>query len=573
MEQHTTSKIAEEKKRREETARTKKRLAWALALVFAIVLCVGGFFLKSYLARKEISTSRLTYQTVALQEGEIHDILSGSGTLTANREEAFTAPGDFTTVESVHYRTGETVPAGSVVMILSCLEVEEEIALLEESLDEVLDELTDVTQGRKSLSVTAPNSGIVKNIQGLEGSICEDLDYLCLISTDGTVKVVAEHASGLSLYDRVICQSGALESQGRVMDVDPETGAATILAEDVGFLFGAVCTLLTPEGEILGTGTFDVNEYVKVTVPAGKVAAVNCTENQKVSRGKSLFTLEEGAPSEAYLDLKQQREDLEEQIQNLKDGLIITADWDAMLTSLSVSKGDSLSEGAILCTLSGTDGYQLSLAIDELDISSVTHGQQADVTLDAIGGTYAGTVENISYAGSGSYVTSYTVSILTEPIPGAYPGMSASGEVVVKSSGNSLILPVSAIQYEGRGREQKAFVYLAEEESPGLVKDADALNLASLTRVYVEPGMSDGSYIAVQVEGLSAGDLIWQSSLVTTAIFESEETTTQTMPGSMGGMGGFPGGSGGGMPSFSGGGMPGGGSFPGGMQGQRGNRG
>ncbi|MBQ2770283.1 MAG: hypothetical protein IJF41_03500 [Clostridia bacterium] len=146
MEQHTTSKIAEEKKRRDQASRTKKRIGWALSLVLVVLLCAGGFFIKSYLDRQEMSASQFSYQAVALREGEIHSVLSGSGTLTANHEESFTAPGDYTTVDTVNYRTGETIPAGSVVMTLSCLEVEEEIILLEESLNQVLDELTDVNQ-------------------------------------------------------------------------------------------------------------------------------------------------------------------------------------------------------------------------------------------------------------------------------------------------------------------------------------------------------------------------------------------------------------------------------------------
>ena len=46
-------------------------------------------------------------------------------------------------------------------------------------------------------------------------------------------------------------------------------------------------------------------------------------------------------------------------------------------------------------------------------------------------GSYGATVSNVSYAGSGSYVTSYSVSLLIDPIPGAYPGMSASAEITV----------------------------------------------------------------------------------------------------------------------------------------------
>ena len=75
-----------------------------------------------------------------------------------NHSASFTAPGDYTTVESVHYQTGDAIAEGDVVMTLSCLEVEEEIDALEEELDDVLDKLASVDQDLSSsgLNVTAP---------------------------------------------------------------------------------------------------------------------------------------------------------------------------------------------------------------------------------------------------------------------------------------------------------------------------------------------------------------------------------------------------------------------------------
>lgn len=234
------------------------------------------------------------------------------------------------------------------------------------------------------------------------------------------------------------------------------------------------------------------------------------------------------------------------------------------MTSVSVEKGDKLSEGDALCALSSTDGYALSLAIDELDITSIQHGQAATVTLDALEGTFAGTVENISYSGSGNYVTSYTVTIVTEPIEGAYPGMSASAEVVIESSGDSLLVPVGAVQYSGRGDSRQAYLYLAAEgAADGDTQLAENIDLDSLEKQIVETGMSDGSYIVVTGEGLAAGTVIWQQQLTTTATYESSSSTTASfgMNGMQSGMpSGFPGGMGG----FPGG-MNGSSGYPGGM--------
>ena len=181
--------------------------------------------------------------------------------------------------------------------------------------------------------------------------------------------------------------------------------------------------------------------------------------------------------------------------------------------------------------------------------------------MDALEGEFAGTVTNISYSGSGSYVTSYTATITTEPIPGAYPGMSCSAEIVTETSGETMIVSVSAVQYDG----DTAFVYLAGDDAQlGTKVSASELDLDSLTKVTVTTGMSDGSYIAITADGLSAGDLIWVQELTSTATYSEDDETTTTF--SMGGQGGMMGGDSSGFTPPSGG--MGGGQMPsGGMPG------
>ena len=173
--------------------------------------------------------------------------------------------------------------------------------------------------------------------------------------------------------------------------------------------------------------------------------------------------------------------------------------------------------------MTGTGGFTIALSIDELDIASVKLGQNATVTLDALTGEFTGTVTNISYSGSGSYVTSYTATITTEPMEGAYPGMSASAEIITETSGETLIVPVSAVQYEG----DSAFVYLAGDGvQAGENRAEGQIDLDSLTKLTVTTGMSDGSYIVVTAEGLAAGDVIWSPERTSTATYSADDTTT-----------------------------------------------
>jgi multidrug efflux pump subunit AcrA (membrane-fusion protein) len=381
--------------------------------------------------------------------------------------------------------------------------------------------------------VTASKGGIVKDIQAQVGSIVDDMDYLCLIATDGKMQLNIPVTDGMAQYDAVSVQIGEDEQEGYITKI--EGGMATVVFTDNYYPIGTSATVISESGVSLGSGSITVNEYVEVTAASGKIASIKVTDNQKISKSSTVFTLAEGAPTAAYTKLKNTEAELLTKIEDLEGLLTVKADTDCTLTALSVKAGDTVAAGTAVCTLTGTGGFTLALSIDELDIASVKLGQSATVTLDALEGEFTGKVTNISYSGSGSYVTSFTATITTEPIEGAYPGMSASAQIVTETSGETLIVPVSAVQYEG----DTAFIYLADDGTqPGTMLADGALDLDKLTKLTVTTGMSDGSYIAVTAEGLAAGDVVWVPERTSNATYSSS-STSETASFTMIGQGGM----------------------------------
>jgi HlyD family secretion protein len=527
----------------------------------AVVAAVGIFLLVTNLGKDESTTSVLNYRVTSVSSGEISSTISGSGTLSALEAESVTAAAE-STITSVNFQPGDKISAGDVVMTLTSDELESQLESLQDDLSSTRSSLASARQYLTNLNVTATKSGIIKSVLVGVGDVVDDMAYLCRIATDGKMKVVITTVDGMKLYDAVTVQIGDETQDGYVTAISG--GNATVVFTDDYYPVGTSATVLNSDGAALGTGTLNVNEYVDVTAAYGQIATVLAKENTKVSKGSTVFTLAQGAPTATYTALKDTETDLLDQISDIEDQLTIKAEYDCELTSLSVTAGDTVSAGTALCTLTGTSGYTLALSIDELDIASVKLGQNATITLDALDGEFTGTVTNISYSGSGSYVTSYTATITTEPIDGAYPGMSASVEVITETSGETMIVSVSAVQYEG----DTAYVLLAgDDASNGDTLSANEIDLDSLTRVTVTTGMSDGSYIAISGEGLSAGSLIWMPERTTTATYSDDEETTTTF--TMGGMSGgqMPTGdfsSGGQMPSgnYGGGQMPSGGTAP-----------
>ena len=493
-----------------------------LLCAVAAVVVVGVVLAITLTSKSADGTSLLTYRATAVSSGEINATIDGSGTLAAQESQSVTTTEE-STVTSVNFAPGDAIKAGDVVMTMTSTEVESQIAELQDELSDTRASLATAKQLLTNLSVTNSKGGIVKDIKAQVGSIVDDMDYLCRVATDGKMQLTIPATDEMQPYDAVTVQIGDDEQAGYITKI--EDGIATIVFKDNYYPVGTSASVLSESGSTLGSGTIDVNEYVDVTAAAGRIAAINVEDNQKISKSYSVFTLAQGAPTAAYTTLKNTEAELLSKITDLEGLLTVKAETDCTLTALSAAVGDTLAAGTSVCTLTGTGGFTIALSIDELDIASVKLGQSASVTLDALGGEFAGTVTNISYSGSGTYVTSYTATITTEPIEGAYPGMSASAQITTDTSGETLIVPVSAVQYEG----ETAFVYLAEDgTTAGTMLQDGALDLDKLTKINVTTGMSDGSYIAITAEGLAAGDVVWLPERTTNATYSADDSTEDT---------------------------------------------
>jgi HlyD family secretion protein len=238
-----------------------------------------------------------------------------------------------------------------------------------------------------------------------------------------------------------------------------------------------------------------------------------------------------------------------------------TAPYDGVLIELPIAVDDELAANSQIAMIMGTDGFTMGIAVDELDISTVKVGQEVSFTIDAVDGYYEGLVTAVSYNGTSSGgTTAYQITAKLDFVEGVYPGMSASAEIVIESSGEGLLVPTSAIRTSG----DESYIYLAPSGAEeGTEYEEDQINIDDLTKVTVETGMSDGSYTIIESDEISDGDLI-----VIVTLTSTQTGSDSDGQGGFGGMGGFGGGRGpgGGMDfgdfdfeNFDPSGMPGGG--------------
>ncbi len=218
-----------------------------------------------------------------------------------------------------------------------------------------------------------------------------------------------------------------------------------------------------------------------------------------------------------------------------------TAPFDGVLIELPISKDGEVAANSEIAMIMGTDGFTMGIAVDELDISTVKVGQEVSFTIDAVDGDYTGAVTAVSYNGTSSGgTTAYQITAKVDYIEGVYPGMSASAEIVIESSGEGLLIPTSAIRTSG----DESYIYLAPSGAEeGTEYDEDDIDIDDLVKVTVTTGMSDGSYTIVESDEITEGALIVIVTLTSTQT--GSETNGQGGFGS--GFGGGRGPGGGGM--------------------------
>ena len=140
----------------------------------------------------------------------------------------------------------------------------------------------------------------------------------------------------------------------------------------------------------------------------------------------------------------------------------------------------------------------VEMVVDELDITSVAVGQDAEVTVDALPGrAYTGTVEKVDPNGKNTGGnTKYTVTISIPRDEKMLKGMNATAILTVGVTENVLTLPAAALSQRGRN----TIVYT------GCDRETKTL----LEPVEVETGVSDGVTVEI-TGGLEEGQTVYYS--------------------------------------------------------------
>lgn len=619
----------------------KKKRKIVVACV-AIVLALLMYFVIDTLAGGPVSSvfknEDKAFNTATVSYGSVTKVIEGSGTVAPNDEYQVTSmlKGD---IIADYIEEGMTVKEGDVLFEIDPDDINDSITNAQEGLTKAQLSLNDATESYNDLTITADFSGVITELNVKNGDeVSGNQPIVTVKDTENLVLKITfnkNDAEKIKPGDtaNITFATSTYGTTGKVLSV--ATGAITssegvpvtdveISVKNPGAVVeGDIATASVGDYACNSYGTFSYgDEKTYVAAASGTVTGLSFVKGDKVEKGERITVIDSSqalsqltSAKSGYNQAKRQLESLQE---SLEDDYNIKAKVSGEIVQKNSKKGDTLdaTNGAVvMAIIQDTTSLTFSMSIDELDISDIKVGQSVSVTADAITGvTYTGTVTTRSTVGTSSNgVTTYPVEVTLngEDIEKAekavfgeenyerrlIPGMNVTGDIVVDSRENVLVVPVSAIQRgnavvvkraEGISENKKAEDKMERPKMPeGEIPDGERPDMpegempkaerpempnnregiterlaASLDVpdgfevVIVKTGLADDNYIEI-TSGLSEGDIV-----------VVPEIEIENNPfGMFGGMmpGGMHGGMGGGMPAGGQGGNRTGGT-PGGMR-------
>lgn len=496
------------------SAFAKKNWKWLVPVV--VVAAAGAVFLIG--GGNKAASGDVTYAETTPVRQDVSNSLSGTGTLN---------PANTYTVKSLvdgkiltgGFEEGDKVEEGDVLYTIDSSDAStnlEKASIALQQAQRSYDKTVDLQYVRAEVDGTVSSLKVAKGDQvtsGQEVAVIRDSSKMLL-----NLLFPAADAANFSVGQSAdVVLDGTFETlKGTVTAVtgtdELSTGnllvrTVTIRVNNAGGLTTAQAATASINGvSSIASATFAYQaERTLTALASGTVSAINVQEGDAVSKGDILIELTGDDLTESIQSASESLRSAEISMQNQQDNMsnyTITSPISGTIIEKNAKVGDALSTGSDLCTIYDLSYLEMTINVDELQVSSLKVGQSVQVTADAVKDkTYEGLVTRVSMKGDTSGgTTTYPVTVRIDETDGLRPGMNANAEIVVAQAKNALTVPNAAIVRGG--------YVLVRQDSPSAVNADDSMSAPEgYVYVKVKTGVSDDNYTQV-TSGLSESDTI-----------------------------------------------------------------
>lgn len=536
-----------------KSRRNKKKTVKAIVLaITAAALLAGGVALYRFLTDSDSEQGEIFSQPAAI--GSIQSTVSGSGTAKAKESAAITLT-QSGTVQEVFVTSGQTITAGEPLYTIFSQGAQDEVTSAQKALETLNQDMADLLTDRANLTVTAPFSGKLMNVQ--EFSIDQDLTKGTTVAT-----LVNDKKLKLSLYfsyayenDIHVGQSvtvsipavmgsfsGTVEKINKVSFISPEGAVhfeAVIVFDNPGTLtagMNAAAVLTAADGSAIYPYENGQTEYYEIrtilTKAAGPVLSTGTLLNYaNVTAGEALLYL---GSDTIDSDIRAKQEEIDTARKKLEDvskalsDFNATAPIDGTIITCTLTEGAEVKSGDTVVIISNTTTMLVTINVDDRNISFIKPGDFVELTWN--GTSYTGTVTSIDMGGaqSGSGMTTYPVTLTVDNYDGSLmDGAWLQYSFVTSESSDCILVPTTCVKYvsDTEGNRQSV-VFVQRDERPEDTPDLDLPDVQPGEKrqypsemdgfypVIVETGISDAQNVEI-TSGLTDGDEVFVNYTVT----------------------------------------------------------
>lgn len=434
-----------------------------LLIIGSVTGCIIGKKNKNTADKNPLSLSAVT-------QGNVELTISGSGTVEPyERYEIIPlVNGEIT---SCPYEVGDYIEKGAVVYTFDETDARISLEKQNNSMKRSTMTYNEAMKNSEKLSVKAPTSGRIKQINVSEGDEINANQVIATIIDDVNLKVTvpfnSQQISHISKGDRATLSSSSQMSNfgGTVTYVDSTPSASadgssvyyvTIEFTNPGAITNGTNLGAEVGGQISpGYGTVSYGEEKQIKAETeGRVTKLNVQQGAYVEKNAVIAKLSsetlQNSLEKSKLDYSDAKLNLESQ-QDQLDNYSITAPISGTVLTKNSKKGDTIdktnSSGSMM-VIGDVSRLKFSLMVDELDITKVSIGQKVKITSDAVANTvFEGEISNLSMEGAASNgVTTYEATVVINNPGDLKPSMNVDAVVVVESAENVVRVPSSDVK-------------------------------------------------------------------------------------------------------------------------------
>ena len=490
---------------------------WKWLVPVAIVVLAGGWWLLKPKGAKPANVDT-SYTEAVPETRDVSNTLSGTGTLK---------PANTYSVKSLvsgkvltgSFEEGDIVEEGTVLYTVDSSDATtkvEQAAITLQQAQRSYDKTADRQYVRAEVAGVVSSLKVNKGDEvtsGQEVAVIRDSSKMLL-----TLEFPAADAANFSVGQSAdVTLDGTFEQlTGTVTSVTGTdalsagnllTRTVTIAVRNAGGLTTAQAATASINGvSSIGSAVFGYQAERTLTAQAaGTVTAINVQEGAEVAKDDILIGLSGDDLTESIQSASESLRSAEISMQNLQDAMnnyTITAPINGTIIEKDAKAGDAAKAGDTLCIVYDLSYLEMSINVDELQISSISVGQKVQITADAVQDkTYVGTVTRVSMKGTANGgTTTYPVTIRIDDTDGLRPGMNANAEIVVAEATNALCVPNAAVMRGG--------YVLVTQDSPSASNAEQGMEAPEgFVYVAVKTGVSDDDYTQI-VSGIQEGDTI-----------------------------------------------------------------